>query len=204
MRRVLPAIAVGAILLAVSAAPLAAQDRGLGVTGGVLFATQQIDGESDPPALGTRVGAVGGAFYTLPLGSWLAAQIEGLYAMKGATLDVLGINSTVKIDYVEVPILARVRLGSGRRHYHVDGGIAPAFRVRARAATAFSGATEELDIASSVERVDLGVAGGGGVVFGAFSIDARYTFGLRDIDADKSDSSRTKNRALAVTAGYRF
>jgi hypothetical protein len=124
--------------------------------------------------------------------------------MKGATLDVLGIGSTVKIDYLEVPILARVRLGSGRRHYHVDGGVAPAVRLRARAATAFSGATEELDIADTVERVDLGVAGGGGVVVGAFSIDGRYTFGVRDIDADKSDSSRTKNRALAVTAGYRF
>lgn len=195
---------LAAALMLTCAPVLWAQDRGLGVTGGVVLATQQISGESNPPSLGMRVAAVAGAFYTVPLSSRIGVQVEGLYAMKGAKLDVLGIASTLKIDYLEVPILGRVRLGDGHRHYYVDGGVAPAFRLRARAATAFSGATEELDITDTVERFDLGAAAGGGIVIGAFSVDGRLTFGLRDIDADKTDSSQTKNRAVAVTAGFRF
>jgi outer membrane protein with beta-barrel domain len=193
-----------AALLLACAPPLRAQDRGLGVTGGVVLATQQISGESNPPSFDVRVAAVVGAFYTLPVSSRLGVQVEGLYAMKGAKLNVLGIKSTLQTDYLEVPILARLRLGDGHRHYYVDGGVAPAFLLRARAATAFSGGTEELDITDTVERLDLGVAAGGGIVIGAYSIDGRLTFGLRDIDADKTDTSHTKNRVVAVTAGYRF
>jgi hypothetical protein len=204
MRRLLRWSVLATALLLTCAPTLCAQDRGLGITGGVVLATQQISGESNPPSFGTRVAAVVGAFYTLPAGSRLGVQVEGLYVMKGAKLDVLGIASTVQVDYFEVPILARWRLGDGHRHYYVDGGVAPAFLLRARAATAFTGGTEELDITDAVDRLDLGVAAGGGIVIGAFSIDGRLTFGLRDIDADKTDSSHTKNRVVAVTAGYRF
>ncbi len=191
-------------ILSVSASASSAQDGGFGVTGGVSIATQQISGVSNAPSLGTRVGAVAGAFYTLPIGSWLGMQVEGLYVTKGSKVDEFNIASTVLIDYFEVPILARVRLGSGHTHYYVAGGVAPAFRVRARVRTSFPGATEELDVSDQVERFDLGVAGGGGIVIGPFSIDGRYTFGVRDIDADKTDSSRTKNRALTLAAGFRF
>ncbi len=200
LRRVLP---IACLALAAGAAPSLAQDSGFGVKGGVNLANQELTG-SGAPSTSMRVAAVAGGFLTLPLGSWLAVQAEGLYTMKGAKVSVSGIDSTLQIDYLEVPLLARVRLGSGHRHYYVAGGVAPAFRVRARAATTFSTSTEELDVSDQVERFDLGVAAGGGMQAGALVIDARYTFGLRDIDTDKTDSSRTKNRTIAVTAGFRF
>jgi hypothetical protein len=193
------------VIMSLSSVPASlAQDRGLGVKGGVVLATQQITGATGTPSLTMRVAALAGAFYTLPLGSWLGVQVEGDYVMKGAKLDTLGIKTTEQIDYFEVPVLARVRLGGGNHHYYVAGGAAPAFRVRARASTDFSGSTEEIDIANQVERVDFGIAGGGGAVFGRWDVDARYTFGVRDIDADKTDALHTRNRALAFTAGFRF
>lgn len=204
MRRTRRAAAITFAILLASAPALPAQDRGLGVKGGVNVATQQVSGEADAPVPSVRIGAVVGAFYILPVASWLGLQVEGLYTAKGSKLESFGISSTAQIDYVEVPLLARVQLGTGHRHYYVEGGAAPAFRVRARAVTSFTGATESLDITDQVETIDLGVVGGGGIVLGAFSIDGRYTFGVRDVDADKTDSSRTKNRVLAVTAGYRF
>jgi hypothetical protein len=199
MRRILPIALLGLAI----AVPSAAQDGGVGVKGGVNFANQALTG-TGAPSTSMRVAAVGGGFVTLPLAPWLALQCEGLYTMKGAKVSVSGINSTLQIDYLEVPLLARVRLGSGHRHYYVAGGVAPAFRLRARSATTFSTSTEELDVADQVEPFDLGVAAGGGMQSGALVIDARYTFGLRDIDTDKTDATRTKNRTVAVTAGFRF
>lgn len=194
-------LAAGAVLLA--AAPLLAQDGGIGAKGGVVLASQQNSGSSTTP-LDTRVGVEAGGFVNVPFGSHLSFQAEGLFTSKGGKLDVLGITSTLQIDYLEIPLLARLRLGSGSPHYFVDGGAAPAVRLRARSRTAFSGATEEIDVADQVERVDLGVAAGGGVVFGKVDAEVRYTFGVRDIDADRTDGVRTKNRALTITAGIRF
>jgi hypothetical protein len=199
LHRVLP-LALVALAIAV---PSLAQDGGFGVKGGVNLADEDLSG-SGAPSTSMRVAAVAGGFVTLPLGSWLALQAEGLYTMKGAKVSVSGIDSTLQIDYLEVPLLARVRLGSGPRHYYVAGGVAPAFRMRARAATTFSTSTEELDVSDQVERFDLGVAAGGGMQSGPLVIDARYTLGLRDIDTDKTDGSKTKNRTIAVTVGFRF
>jgi hypothetical protein len=55
-----------------------------------------------------------------------------------------------------------------------------------------------------IETVDLGVAVGAGVAFGRLTIDGRYTIGLDNISTDKSDSTKVRNRCLAVLAGFRF
>ena len=185
-----------------AAVPALAQGQSIGVKGGVSIATQATTGEGGGPSLDSRIGAVAGGFWTLPLGSWLDLQAEGLYVMKGARLTFSGIESTFALDYLEVPVLARVRAGSGHRRYYAAGGPAFGFRLRARTRTAFSGSTEEIDVADQVEPIDIGIAAGGGMEFGRLIIDGRYSYGLSDIDKDAS--SKTRNRAIAVTAGYRF
>ena len=39
---------------------------------------------------------------------------------------------------------------------------------------------------------------------GRFSIDARYTFGLTDLNAAEGDETKAKNRVLSVMAGWKF
>jgi hypothetical protein len=186
------------IVFLLASTPAAAQT--FGVKGGVNLATQtSADGGS---ALDPRTALVTGAFVRLPLASWLDLQVEGLYAMKGAKLDFLGVKSTLAIDYLEVPALAQVRIGSGRRHYFVGGGPSVALRLRAKTRTRFSGASEEVDVADQIERLDYGVAAGGGIEIGSLVVDARYTLGLRNID--KTEGGSTKNRTISVTAGFRF
>ena len=205
MSAIIRATAVAAcVAVLTSASSAAAQDGGIGVKGGIVVASQHNSGTDAASSPGSRAGAVAGGFVVLPVASWLSLQAEGLYASKGARSVLLGIASTLQIDYLEIPVLARVRIGGGRLHYYAAGGIAPALRLRARTRTAFSGAVEEIDVADQVERLDLAVAGGGGVVVGRWDVDVRYTYGLRDVDADRTDSITTKNRALAVTAGFRF
>ena len=186
------------------AATASAQGLAIGAKGGVNIASQQVTDDGGGPSLDSRIGFVGGAFVTFPIASWLDVQAEGLYSQKGARLTFMGIESTLELDYLEVPVLARVRFGSGHWRYYAAGGPSMGVRLRARARTTFSGSTEDVDVADQVERSDFGIAMGGGVEIGRLVIEGRYTLGLTDIDKDKTDTSHTKNRAIAVTAGVRF
>lgn len=198
-------LAAACLLALLSPGSLLAQGRSLGVKGGVNLATQRNEGDEDAPGLKSRIGIVAGVFATLPVSSWLTLQPEALFSSKGAKLDLDGVNATLAIDYFEVPVLARIsRRGTGRVHYYAAGGPSVGVQLRARSRTKFGSATEELDLGDDVERLDFGVAVGGGVDVGSLVFDGRYTLGLKDIDKDRSDSVKTRNRALSLTAGFRF
>ena len=80
-----------------------------------------------------------------------------------------------------------------------------AFKVSAKGSGSFQGETVDVDIPDeAINKVDLGVIVGAGATFGRVSIEGRYTVGLTNINSDTSDSTKVKNRALAVLAGFRF
>jgi hypothetical protein len=195
-------------------APANAQWLNLGVKGGVDLATQRISGAAvvtpvsgssgSTPTPQQRVGIVVGVFETLPLLSWMDVQAEALYTVKGSKVTVDTITTTEEIDYLDVPVLGRVKKRLGKWKLYAAGGPSTAFKLRARTRTSFSGSTQEIDIGNQVETIDFGVSMGGGVERGRWVIDARYTLGISDIDKDKTDATSTKNRAVAVTVGYRL
>ncbi len=196
--------AIASVLLLLCGAAAAAQGFEIGAKGGVNLATQRIEGDgAERTDLTTRVGMVAGLFATLPVTSWLDLQSEALYTSKGGRLDVDGVKASVAVDYLEVPILARLsRQGPGRGRYYAAAGPSIAFRLRARSRTSFASATEEVDLGEDIEALDYGFAAGGGIEIGRLVLDGRYTFGLKDIDKD--DSARATNRVLSITAGVRF
>jgi hypothetical protein len=178
---------------------------GLGVKGGVNVATQRFEGEADGPSLDPRIAVVAGVFANVPLLSWLDLQPEALFSMKGARLDLEGAASSVWLDYLELPVLARIsRPAGGTRRYFAVAGPAIGVRLRARTRTDFGDSTEELDISHDLERLDLSVTAGGGVEFGRLVLDGRYTLGFKDIDNDKTDAVEVTNRAFSFTVGFRF
>ena len=189
------------------ASPLFAQFPGLGVKGGVNLATQKTSGEdAGDDGLKSFPAFVAGAFTTYRLASWLDVQPELLYSVKGSRVEENGFTATVLIDYLEIPLLARVsRHGDGRMGFYAAGGPYAAFQMRARTRTKFSGTTEEIDIGDQVERTDFGLSIGGGVELGHHLVfDGRYVYGLKDVDKDRSDSIKVTNRAISITAGFRF
>jgi hypothetical protein len=183
------------------AGPAAAQGWTWAVKGGVNFSTLTFEAADEDRTLDWRVGAVVGGFVRFPLLSWLDLQPEVLYTRKGANEDTFGISSAVLLDYLEVPVLARIPF-AGRKYFIVAG---PYFgvRLRARTRTEFSGSTEELDISDSVERLDYGLSAGGGVEIGSIVIDGRYSFSLGDVDS-VIDAIKGRNRVVTATAGFRF
>jgi hypothetical protein len=190
--------ALALILTLAFAAPAVAQIS-YGARVGVNFADISFDADEDVPTSG-RKGLLAGVFVTIPLG-WLTVQPEAIYTVKGTSLDIGGVTSDYIVDYVEVPLLARLRLP---RNAYVVAGPAMAFRLRARSRIDFGGSTEEFDLDEDIESFDLGIVGGVGLDIGRWVVDARYTHGLSDIDTDTSDDVRARNRVVSLSAGFRF
>ena len=195
----LPA-ALAAILLCCSA-PAFAEGFQMGVKGGINFADVKFNQSGTTSA---RWFPLVGAFAILPPHWGVSLQPEVLYSMKGARLGGKGAPTSLMLDYLEMPMLGRVSMTAFGRRIYVVGGPAFGLRVRARTRAEFSGVTEEIDISDELRRFDLGIAGGGGVELGALVFDARYTFGLTDIDKDKTDGAKARNRVFSLTGGWRF
>ena len=198
-----PAIVLALAILCASSA--FAQGIEKGVRGGLNVATTATSGDNGDAAPDWLLRGVVGGFIVWPVTSWLVLQPEVLYAMKGAKQEEFGLESKLLLDYVEVPVLARLSRGSpGGRTWYLVAGPSFGWLARAKARADFGGSTEEIDLTEDVERFDIGVAAGGGVELGSIVIDARYTHGLSDIDKDTSDDVKVRNRAVSLTIGFRL
>jgi Outer membrane protein beta-barrel domain len=191
---------LGFILLGGS--PALAQGLGWGVKGGVNFATQRSDQDQDDDvSIGYRIGIVGGAFFTWPMGDRFAFQPEVLYSEQGSTVDELGVKAKTKVDYLQVPVLVRYRVS---RSVFVTGGPSMGFKLRAKASAEFGDSSSQVDISEFVEDFDLGIAVGGGMEFGRYAVEGRYTFGLSNISADEDNEEKIRNRVISILGGVRF
>jgi hypothetical protein len=191
------------LVLGVLWAPQAmAQDSSWGVKGGVNFATLH-SGEGPDIPFEYRVGLAAGGFFTWPIGSHLDVQPEALYSQSGATLDVLGVESVIKIDYLATPILVRYRLQSSGGGLVLFAGPSLGFKLSAKAVSEFGDLTTKDDIGDEIESVDYGVVFGAGWESGRLTIDGRYTWGVSNIST-RDDDPKTQHRVISVLAGVRF
>jgi hypothetical protein len=182
--------------------PALAQGLDWGARAGINLATVSSEGEGADPGFDTQAGLLAGGFVTWRVGPWLEVQPEVLYSAKGAKVEADGVASTLRLDYLEVPVLAKFPFGALGRRLYAAAGPAVGVRLRARSRAEFSGATEEVDVSDLVARTDFGIALGGGVEVGPIAIDGRYTFGLSDLDT--ADDVTVRNRVVSVSAGFRF
>jgi hypothetical protein len=193
------------VLLLACSGPVSAQRLTKGVRGGVNLTTTATNGEPDGPPPDWQLRSVFGAFVTWRATSWIDLQPEVLYAMKGAQGEEFDITAKLLLDYLEVPVLARISRGSlHATSWYLVGGPSFGYLLRARTRADFGGATEEIDVLDEVERFDFGLVVGGGIGFRRMIVDARYTHGLADIDKDASDEIKVTNRAISVTVGFKF
>jgi hypothetical protein len=186
-----------------------AQERAFGVKAGASFAVFALDDDSGLD-YDHRIAAAGGAFFVLPVARHVSVQLEGLFSPRGAKLfdEELGATSTLLLDYLDFPVLARVdgpRLGS----LHLFAG--PYFGIRvgatrqiASSGPGFTAGTRE-DMGDEVERFETGLVVGGGVNIGRrWLVDARYSWGFSTVNSDTSDGVRFRSRALSTAIGFRF
>lgn len=195
------------LLLSCGVATASAQQRQFGVKIGATIAAVDYDAAGEESEYGRRISLGGGGFVVLPLSGRVAAQIEALFAPKGGKLPSGQEEVTAKVllDYFEVPLLLRM---TATRSFHVFGGPSLGFRTNAKQEVSTSGGVFRTghadDIGEQVKRLELGLVAGGGVDVGRHVvIDARYFWGLTDVNRDSTGGS-IRNRALTILAGYRF
>ena len=200
-----------ALLLSFGAATATAQQRQFGGKIGPTFATAIYDSTDPSGQYRRKVSLGGGGFVVLPLSGRLAVQIEALFTPKGGKLpSEQNVESTLLLDYFEVPLLGRITVArSPSRSLYVFGGPSAGVNINAKSRLSTTGGVGTSgysdDISSETKRFELGMVAGGGLDAGRhLVIDARYFWGLTDANRYPTNGNGVRNHALTILAGLRF
>ena len=183
-----------------------------GIIGGANLATvvgSNFENASD------RTGFAAGLTAVLPLSPSFAIQPELIFTMKGANGSVGGSSAVAKIDYIELPVLARFEIpASGIVKPYVYGG--PGFAYRTSCALAGGDGATRVDCDAMMRQAALASPGakfsstdvdgiiGGGLAFDVG--DRTMTVGVRyDVGFEKLISYNDwKNRVLSFMGTFEW
>jgi hypothetical protein len=201
MFRRLGLFAVAGLLVAVLAAPAAAQSNmSAGIQGGISLAN--LGGDLD--GLDSRFGFAGGAFVAMDLHEYFRVQLQGQYVQKGAKDS--DFDETIKIDYIEimVPLTLTIPIENSPIEPRLYAGPEFGFNVTCEFTNGFSEDCKDI-----TKSTDYGIFFGGGADFmvgsGAIMLDVWYDLGLANVNDDvDADEFSVKNKAFQAMLGYRF
>jgi hypothetical protein len=188
--------------------PAAAQVSG-GIKGGLLLADFHSGGD-DPEvqALSMRPDITVGGFVNVPSSSSVSAQVEIMFARRGARLEAGADRVDFQVDYIDISGLVRGTFGDGLVRGYVIGGATLALRVKAEQQFSQDGVeTAVVDIGEDVHSADVRILGGAGVDFGQLILEGRYVHGLRNVIIGPNASPATtslKNQAIEGLVGITF
>ena len=197
-------------LVVLFAASAVAQPVEYGFKAGPTFPSASFDPPLGDNDYDRRLAAAFGGFLVLPLNEQLAAQIEALYLAKGGNVQSGDQEVKLRLDYFEVPVLARWTVNrSASRAWYVFGG--PTFGIRTKARLEESVTTTGFiygaatDVGDDFSRFAMGLDLGAGVdIREWFVIDGRYSWGLTDVNDHPDITSSLRTRAFTFMAGIRF
>jgi Outer membrane protein beta-barrel domain len=180
-------------LTALSVLPARAQ-ASTAPTGGfeLGLSMSNVSPEAPGQSISRAPGLLAGAYVFFPAFTAVGIQAEFVYAQKYTHLSS---TSDMKIDDIEIPILAKLKLFKSA---YLLEGVAISFPVRARIQPS-SGA--EQDIKSQVTSPDVGIVIGGGVPVGKAAIEARYEGGFRNV-ISTTGAAAQRSRSLSVLVRF--
>jgi len=172
----------------------------------------------DAEGLEWMTGFAGGVFMTWSATPVFGLQPEVLYVMNGAKDSEGDAEIKFKVDYIQVPVLARIDLPlTGTLLPVLYAGPYVALNVSSNVEACLGNFCGEVDIKDYTTSSDFGFVIGGGfdaeLGVGTLSMDVRYNVGMTDIDdgiAGSIDESLEdlqadlKNQSLMVLVGFSF
>jgi hypothetical protein len=171
---------------------------------GINFSKHGMDAKDDTDY---KSGLLAGAFLTYSIRDTYGFTLKVLYSQKGASAEVGDETVKTQLNYIEIPILARIFFNrEGTVRPNVFLGPSLGFLTGAKGKSG-SEDYEDFDNYKDIYNTfDLGLSAGlglnikvGGEMY--FIVDARYTYGLTDISKGGSD---VNNQAVAISAGLSF
>ena len=159
---------------------------------GVNIANITDSDDADP-----RIGLAAGAEFEYGITDNIGLSAGVLYSMQGAKATEDGADCTLKLDYLNVPILANFYVAKG---FAVKLGVQPGFKLSSKAKFKGSGGSKEVEVEDGVKSVDLSIPVGLSYQYQNIVFDARYNWGVTKI-VDDADS---KHSVFQITVGYKF
>lgn len=169
---------------------------------GLSLSTLSISADQFTHTSDVRPGIVAGAAFVQPFGpdGRVGLQVEGLFNPRGGN-NVLRTDDRLKLTYVDVPVLARVRLWeSGDRRLHLLAG--PQFGFNLAATYEDEGESE--DVAEDIEDVEASLSFGAAFEVGRLVVDGRYVVGLSGVFTEGDTGEDFRGRSFVATIGFRF
>lgn len=156
-----------------------------------------------------RAGIVVGAWVARDFNARVGFQGEVLIEQKGGEFSIdddigFGDEASFKLTYLSFPALARINVPAGTSMVRFLTG--PSFNFHINESIKVGGVELDGDDVD-LETFEMGWVIGGQVEIRKFVIDARYIWGLTNINAsadDDEDEPTVKNNAFQLTFGYRF
>ncbi len=214
MMKKLPIIMVVSMLMIFSTQAYA----GFGIKAGLSSSNWYGEDYEDTDELTDRVAPCGGFFISIPIAGLVTVQPELLYMMKGwgVSGDLFGmpVELDVKVDYIEVPVLAKFNIFNALAVKPVVYagpylGFNTSSKVKGTLGS-YSAEAEFEDVFGKINDSDAGFVIGAGIDFNfalkTVTIDARYTHGLSKVYEPFAggEDAAMKNRTFAVMAGITF
>ena len=139
----------------------------------------------------------------------VALSFGAMYSQQGCKGNVQGIDATIKMDYINVPIIAACRVTN---NLSVKVGLQPGFLINDKVKVSANGASAEVGLKESYEaagmdvtihKFNLSIPIGISYDFSNVQLDLRYNAGLTNILSIPGGEG-TKNSVFQFTIGYKF
>lgn len=181
--------------------PLQAQ-WSIGGVAGINLASISVDPQPSSESYSSMVGFGIGAVVDRVLADNIDLHLEPMFQQKGSKLEEGGDDTTLKLSYLEVPVMIRYHFpGEGSAKPFVMAG--PSVGILMSAKYEFDGGGE-FDAKDETNSVDFGVGVGGGVTIPrgdkTLFCEARYVLGLSNFNEEEGESS-AKNRGFQLFVG---
>lgn len=165
-----------------------------GIKAGVNFASLS----GDDVDTDSRTGFHAGGLVEIPFSERFSVQPEIMYSQQGAQGQVLFGEGTLKLDYIQVPVLAKIYLVDG---LNLQIGPQVGFRMKENFELDTGDNEFEGDLGIEDNDIDFGLAGGVEYKFNnGFFIQARYNYTFTEALPD----SDVKNSVIQAGIGYLF
>jgi hypothetical protein len=147
----------------------------------------------------TSTGFEGGIWFGGNRGGRVGVMGEVLYAKKKQ--EGSGLTGSTSLQYLEIPILARINIGSRSRNgISIYGLVGPVFDINLKASIGSQ------NVKSNYESLDFGLLGGVGIEITRFLVEGRFNQGLRNMlkSGNAASFGDIKTHSFAVLFGFRF
>lgn len=161
-----------------------------GLKGGLNIANLHID---EQESADSRFGLHVGGLAHIHLAPQFALQPEVVYSQQGLQTNVTGTETTLKLDYVNIPVMLQYMFDNG---FRIEAGPQLGFLVNAKVGS--------LDNKEDYKSTDVGVGVGLGYLsYSGFGVSGRYNFGLTNIN-EYDPSNKITNRVGQIGVFYMF